>query len=193
MLTLDSTPPAQPDGQSLPIRRTPTAGTITATVTSRHLLGTSTHFWGGRTVPCTHDPCDACAAGAPYRWHAYLAAYDFGKQLHFLFELTASGAESFVKYAAEHETLRGCTFRAARAGKRQNSRVLIETSVFGGQPSSLPHEPDLVQILSRLWNIPITEIQTPASQRTQLELSVLDQQIAAKRQLAATSGNGARR
>jgi len=192
MLELDSTPPPNPDGQSLPIRRTPAAGTVTATVTSRRLLGTSTHYWGGRTVPCSHEPCDACSAGAPYRWHAYMAAYDFQRQLHFLFEVTAAGAEAFVKFAAEHESLRGCTFRASRAGKRQNSRVLVETNVFTGQPQTLPREPDLVAALSRLWNVPVDQITTPDIKRTQVELSVLDEQIATRRLAAASRGNGER-
>jgi len=190
MLDLDSSPPADPNGQPLPIRRTPTNGYIVATVTSNRILGTNTHFYGGRTVPCTHDPCDACAAGAPYRWHAYLSAFDFQKQLHFLFECTAAAAEAFVKFTHEHDGLRGCSFRATRESKRQNSRVLVETNVFTGNPSTLPRQADLVAALSRLWNIPLDQISTPDLKRTQVELSVLDEQIAARRLAAASRGNG---
>jgi len=190
MLELDSSPPADPDGQPLPIRRTPTNGFILATVTSRKLLGTPTHYWGGRTTPCTHEPCDACSSGSPYRWHAYLSAFDFPRQLHFLFECTAAAAAAFVKFASEHETLRGCVFRAAREGKRQNSRVVIETNVYTGRPDALPREPDLVGALSRLWNIPLDQISTPDIRRTQIALSVLDEQIAAKRRLETSRKNG---
>jgi len=190
MLQFDHTPPPDPNGQPLPIRRTPTTGSLVATVTSQRLLGTNTHYWGGRTVPCTHEPCDACSAGAPYRWHAYLAAYDFQRQLHFLFECTAAAADAFVKFAASHEQLRACTFRATRDSKRQNSRVMLECSVFTGDPQSLPRSPDLVGALSRLWNIPLDQISTPDVRRTQLAISVLDEQIAEKRRLETARKNG---
>jgi hypothetical protein len=190
MLNLTNSIPQDDGGQPLPIRRTPTAGNIIATATSRRLIGTKTHWWGGRTTPCDDPTCEACAAGCPYRWHAYVSAYDHGKQLHFLFECTAAAADAFEKYASDHESLRGCTFRASRNSKRQNARVQIETHPYTGKPSDLPAEPDLVACLSRLWNIPTTQIVTPDVLTTQNRITILNSQIEAQRHAAATKKNG---
>jgi hypothetical protein len=184
MLQFDASPPTDPNGQPLPIRRTPPTGSLIAVVTSKTLIGTSTHFYGGRTVPCTHETCEACQDGTPYRWHAYLSAYDLSKKLHFLLECTAAAAETFVKYAAEHETLRGCVFHAHRTNKRQNARVEIDTHVYTGSDKDLPPGADLVGALARLWNIPLTQIQTPAGRETQRALKVL-----ADRQNSFTNAN----
>jgi hypothetical protein len=184
MLELSNTPPDDPNGQPLPLRRTPNKSAIIGIVTARRLLGTFTHFYGGRTVPCTHEDCAACRDGTPYRWHAYISAIDLPKHLHYLFECTAAAADAFVKYAAEHETLRGCVFSAKRSSTRMNARVEIETRLYTGPDRDLPPEADVVTALARLWNIPITQILTPASRQTQRNLEIL-----AARQNSFTNAN----
>jgi len=190
MLELQSTPPPDPNGQPLPIRRTPAKGAIVGVVTSKTLLGTSTHYYGGRTVPCTHETCEPCRDGTPYRWHAYLSAYDLQKKLHYLFECTAAAAASFVKYASEHETLRGCVFQAKRSSTRMNARVEIECHVYTGAERELPPPADLVSALARLWNIPITQIMMPGTLETQQALSVLANRENAFTAQPANRGNG---
>lgn len=190
MLHLTHQPPDNPNGQPLPIRRTPPKGVLTATITAANLLGTATHFWGGRTTPCTNPTCDACAAGTPWRWHAYVSAIEFLSQTHFLFECTAAAADAFVRFARERGTLRGCTFRASRSSTRMNARVIIETHLYTGQPKDLPAEPNIILALARLWNIPANQITTPEAREIQEVLSVLDSQIAAKRLFTAPQPNG---
>ena len=192
MLNLSHEPPENPNGQPLPIRRTPAKGSLTATVTADKLLGTNTHFWGGRTTPCTQPTCEACDAGTPWRWHAYVSAIEFLTSTHFLFECTAAAAHEFVNFAHERGTLRGCTFRATRCNTRINARVIIETHLYTGKPTDLPPEPNLVLALARLWNIPANQITTPEAKEIQKTISVLDAQIAAKRHLLTPNPNGPR-
>lgn len=190
MLQFDSTPPPDPNGQPLPIKRTPAKGTLIAIVTSKSLLGTSTHYYGGRTVPCTHETCEPCREGTPFRWHAYLSAYSIPHKLHFLFECTAAAADQFVRYAAEHETLRGCAFRAQRSSTRMNARVEIDTNVYTGKDSDLPPPADLVGALARLWNLPVTQILMPDAIGTQRRLQALAQQQNAFTTPTTNKGNG---
>ena len=145
--------PDNPDGPSLPVRRTPTSSPILAIVTSEDLIGCHTHFFGGRTVPCEAPDCDACKEGLPFRWHAYLSAVDTKSNLHFLFECTAQAAETFVQYREAYHTLRGCFFQAKRWKPRANSRVVIVTKPCKLDEVILPSPPDLVKVLAILWGI----------------------------------------
>lgn len=190
MLYLSDRVPANADGQPLPIRRTPISGAIVATITTPSFVGTNTHFWGGRTTPCTPPNCDACDSGCPFRWHAYIAAIEFAKNSQFLFECTSSAAEQLEAYIRDHGTLRGCTFRASRASKRQNARVIIETHPYTGKGTDIPRAPDLPKVLARLWNIPINQILTPnASTATPPDVAPTDR-FTERMQAAAAKPNG---
>jgi hypothetical protein len=173
VLELSSAPPEDHDGQPFAIVRTPIKGEIVATITSKNLLGCHTHFWNGRTVPCTGATCEPCKTGSPFRWHAYVTAYQFIKKAHILFECTATAAEAFIAYARDQSSLRGCCFRATRAASRQNARVNIDTHVYTGKQSDLPPEPDLPAILARLWQIPRQEISIPDNHYTERRLRFL--------------------
>lgn len=190
MLEFETTPPVDPNGQPLPIHRTPSKGMLVGIVTSKTLLGTYTHYYGGRTVPCTHESCEACRDGTPYRWHAYLSAYSFERKLHFLFECTAAASDAFVRYASENESLRGCVFQARRSSSRMNARVQIECHKYSGADRDLPPPADLVSALARLWNIPVTQILMPATRETQNELAVLANRENSLTKATATPGNG---
>lgn len=145
--------PDQPSGHALPIRRTPAYGALTATVTTPDLIGCYTHYFHGRTTPCEKPNCDACNEGIPYRWHAYLAALDKKTALHFIFEVTAAGAEPFTTYRDHHGTLRGCLFQAQRWRQRPNGRILIQTKPADLTGILLPAPPDMVKCLATLWSL----------------------------------------
>jgi len=68
--------PENPRGVALPIMRTPTWKPLVAVVTSENLLGTYTHFWKGRTMPCEGRKCDYCPQlGPPIENAAGLAVH----------------------------------------------------------------------------------------------------------------------
>jgi hypothetical protein len=146
--------PERADRWALPIRRTPTSGRLQAIVTSQDLLGCDTHFYGGHTVPCEKPECKPCTEGIPFRWHAYVGALDQRTKLHFIFEVTAQAARSFIEYRDAHGTLRGCLFEACRLHARPNGRVILQTKPAPVEHIRLPSEPDLIRCLQVIWQLP---------------------------------------
>lgn len=147
--------PDQTHGYSLPIKRTPAYTKLKAIVTSTDLLGCYTHYWHGRTQPCEAPNCEPCENGMPYRWHAYLAAMETQNALHFIFEVTATGAEPFITYRDAHGTLRGCLFQAERWRQKANGRILIQTKPADLTEIQLPDAPNMVTCLATLWSLPM--------------------------------------
>jgi len=157
MLHFTNAPPPDPSGPGLRLRRTPNAGKLTAIITCRRLIGTPTHFYQHRTIPCQGSDCPACNANHPWRWHGYLSAIDSKTNEHFLFEMTAQAAEPFTNYFQRHGTLLGCMFEATRLGEHHNGRVLIRCKPVELTKINLPNEPDLIGCLCHIWNIPRPE------------------------------------
>lgn len=145
--------PDDPRGNSLQLLRTPAGGALTAIVTSEDLIGCPTHFWGGRTTPCEHEGCKACAEGLPWRWHSWLSAWNASNHHHFIFESTARVTKIFTSYRDHHHTLRGCKFRARRRTNAPNSRVHLECQPADLDGLRIPDAPDLIKCLSIIWNI----------------------------------------
>lgn len=165
MPTWSKAPPDDPRGHGLPIIRTPAARSLTAIVTSAGLMGCDTHYWGGHTVPCERPECDACENGIAYRWHGYLSAYNPHDQLHFIFEMTAQAAQTFVKYLEGHDELRCCQFEAWRWRHAKNGRVIIKVSHSAVPSRALPKAPDICKIMSIIWRLPAPNVQTHGIER----------------------------
>jgi hypothetical protein len=151
--------------------RTPADKPLIAIATSTRLIGTYTHFWTGRTIPCeaTRDPetgqidpttCPACRELQPKRWHGYTAAYDPKTKATFIFEVTARAAAAFEAYTAAHGTLRGCMFMAHRPRPGRNGRVEIATKPADLNKINLPQAPNLIRALSVIWQLPATAVHT---------------------------------
>ncbi len=150
--------PEDPRGPAFPILRTPSYKPLTAIVTSEDLVGTYTHFYKGRTMPHEQEACEACKAGVPYRWHAYLSAWTQSTGLHFIFESTAQAAETFTEYREAFGTLRGCVFLAQRMNQKANGRVLIRTKPVDLKSMVIPEPPDIIKCLSIIWNLPAPSV-----------------------------------
>lgn len=144
--------PVEPRGNALPIQRTPAHTKLVAVITSSDLMGTYTHYYKGRTAPCEKPDCEPCRNGMPFRWHAYFACEEVDNALHFIFEVTAAGAEPFIQYRDVHTTLRGCLFQASRWKSRPNGRILVRTKPADLTQRRLPKEPDLLKCLTILWS-----------------------------------------
>ena len=159
MLNFSSNPPDDPRGIALPLKRCPPGKGISAIVTSHDLVGTPTHYYGGRTHPCTAPDCEACQDGVSWRWHSYLTAWGPNNKLHFIFESTARATEAFILYRKANNDLRGCGFSARRLNSSPNSRVMVETKAVDLAGLTLPQPPHLLKVLSIIWNIPLTDMQ----------------------------------
>lgn len=158
-------PPDDPRGRTLELRRTPTHKPLVAIVTCENLVGTPTHFWGGRTVPCEAPNCDPCDAGAQWRWHGYVSAWIAATKEHILFEFTARLAFPFTTYFQAYGTLRGCLFQARRAKPTPNARVLLETKRIDTTKICLPRPPDLEYCLCTIWGIPANQATTDGTMK----------------------------
>lgn len=144
---------------SFPLKRTPSGRGIVAIVTSDDLIGCDTHWWGGHTVPCEGENCEAHKNGIPFRWHGYLSAVDATTHLHFLFEMTAQAAEAFKDYRRAHGTLRGCIFEAKRLRSNANSRVCIRCKPADLREQHLPEAPNIRKCMAVIWNVPDTDVE----------------------------------
>lgn len=165
MPTWTNHPPNDPRGHALQLIRTPANGKLTLAVTSSDMIGCNTHWYGGRTVPCQEPDCDACKDGMPWRWHAYLAALVAGTRHHVLVEFTAQAAQIIRDYRNAHGTLRGCIITACRYKNRHNGRVLINCAPGSLEQMNLPPAPNLINVLSLIWNIPSTDMCQAPSER----------------------------
>lgn len=161
MPTYTSSIPDTPRGPALPIRRAPANGNLLAIITAADLIGTNTHYYKGRTMPCELPNCEPHDHGIPFRWHAYVSAWEVKTGLHFIFETTAAGAEPFIEYRDHHGTLRGCLFSAKRWQQRPNGRILIQTKPADLKEIRLPQAPDLVKCLAILWSLPEDNLGAP--------------------------------
>ena len=144
--------------QTLTLLRTPAKGKTGGIITSHDVIGTDTHYWGGRTVKCEDDTCEACAAGIGKRWHGYVGVYNPSLHKHFIFEFTQGAGEPFARHIELTKTLRGCAFKAERNGRRPNSPVLITTWPANLDGVALPDPPDIVAIMSMIWGVPATSL-----------------------------------
>ena len=159
MLNFSSDPPLENTRYALRLLRTPAKKKLHLIVTSDNLIGCWTHFFGGRTVPCTRPDCEACTAGTSSRWHGYLSAIDPDTSEHLLFECTASAAESFAVYRKRHETLRGCEFVADRVNPRPNARLRLKMKPADLAHINLPQPANLQAALCHIWGLPLCETQ----------------------------------
>jgi hypothetical protein len=176
MLNLSHEPPPDSNDRPFPIQRVLPGRALQAVITTVKPLGCLTHWWGSRTVPCTEPACPACNAGSYFRWHMYLSCFDHKTQLHFLLELTASASAPITEYGRVHGTTRGCGIKCYRIPDVPNGRIHIQTTPTDPTRYPIPQQPDLAKLLSRLWNIPLDEIQTPDSKVIIPEIVVTPEQ-----------------
>lgn len=160
MPTFSDTVPDDPRGPSFPIVRTPTWKPLVAIVTSPNLVGCYTHYFKGRTCPCEKPDCEACQAGMPYRWHAYMSVLLKTDSLHAIFECTAQAATNFTDYRDSQGSLRGCRFEARRLNNKPNGRIIISCKPANLTEIQLPNPPDLTKCLAILWDFPIPDVRT---------------------------------
>jgi hypothetical protein len=192
MLNLSYECPENFEGQTFTIMRVPAGKSLQGIITCSKPLGTPTHFWGGRTIPCTPPSCEACKAGSFSRYHFYTTVYDHRSQLHFLLELTAAAAEPIIQYGRDRGTTLGCGIRCNRIPEVSNGRIHIQTTMTDPQKYPIPEEPNLPAILSRLWNIPLEEIKTPDTKKIipAIELTPESKLRHANRLRQSVSNNG---
>jgi len=158
MPTFSSLPPPRAADFALTLVRVPAGPGRKGILTSSNLVGTYTHWWGGRTQPCEDANCSACKEGMPRRWHAYVSAWTASPSFHYLLELTRSSIEPLIEYRDNHGTLRGCYYEAHRATAARNSRLRLSCRPADTNGLLLPREPNLIKVLAIIWSLPTSAI-----------------------------------
>jgi hypothetical protein len=147
----------------VPLLRTPATGSIAGHCLSDRIVGTNTHYAQGRTQPCEHPHCAACAAKLPFRYHAYFAILLDRNQKQAVVEVTAPPAHVLVTFRAEHGSLRGVHITLTRPRRTPNGRVHIQLSPGQIAPSLLPQPVDAILFMTELWNIAARRLQEQKS------------------------------
>jgi len=158
MPRFSNAPPKDPRGYGLDLIRTPANGKLVLAITSHEIIGCPTHWYGGRTIPCEEIDCPACLEAVPWRWHGYLSGILPKPRHHVIYEFTAQAAEQITAYANTHPTMRNAILTARRHLNRRNGRVIIEITTGDPEKLHLPDQPNMIQCLSIIWNIPQPDI-----------------------------------
>lgn len=187
-----SNSPPDPDrGAALPLRRTPAQGSLLGVITSDDLIGTITHFWKGRTIPCEHPTCEPCSEGMPWRWHAYFGLWLPVADTHCLVEVTAQIAEKLTRIRQMVGTLRGQGIKLDRPSKRPNGRVVLYRWPNPPNDKPLPPPPNVIAALSTIWNLAETQLTVPDTLRLMPHLTHTTTRHASLAQATPKpSGNG---
>jgi len=153
-LPRSATPPADQLRAAYRIIRTPAGGQLEMLVLSDQIHGHDCHYHQGRTRPHTAPTCEPCDLGVPYRWQGYLAVMMTRLRDVALFEFTAASASPLVEYFETNHTLRGVLIKAQRLNARPNGRVILQVTRGDLGMYSAPPEPDVEEILARIWQVP---------------------------------------
>jgi hypothetical protein len=135
------------------IARCPTKGSLRVVILSHDLIGRQTHYYAGRTRPCTGPVCQACAKNQAPRWHGYIAAVDLANNNRLVVEVTAGVAERIGNEFEIYRTLRGLRMEMTRTSPRANGRIMSRFQSPATGTGVLPDAPDLRPILERLWEM----------------------------------------
>lgn len=146
-------PPDETATNGWPLRRIPPQGLANVIILSHDLWGTGTHYWGGRTVPCHDDRCDACDAHNESRWHGYLCAWAPKTHYKFLLELTKAGAAAVIDERKKRHTIRGLILAAERLGRKANGKLVLHLTPSDWADDGLPPAVDVRSVMLKIWGI----------------------------------------
>jgi hypothetical protein len=145
----------RPDPTHVSVRydivRTPPKGSIKGIILARELTGATTHYWHGRTLPCSGPNCPACQENTPARWYGYVPLMSKATNRIVIFELTSSATPAVDTFLGTYKTLRGARLEAFRIPQRSNGRVVIELQPPADPDEDLPNSPDIEGPLLAMW------------------------------------------
>jgi len=189
MPTFSNCLPAKTEHRGYDLRRTPADKPIKGLITSDDIIGCNTHWWGGRTVPCEDDDCEACRNNTPSRWHCYFSIYESGSKDHFIFECTGKAALPLVDWRKTNGSLRGVLITACRPKRRRNARVDIILRPFDTTGIIVPKAPDLMRAMAVIWQLPADAVKLDKAVR-ETPLVTTDPDVLAAQRINEADGNG---
>jgi hypothetical protein len=144
-------PTPQGDGREWRVLRVPPKGLAGLIVLSDELVGTDTHYFGGRTVPHAQENCQACAAGNQRRWHGYLAVWSPKHNTKWILEITDAAGDTVKKIKQKRPSLRSMSFAGQRVPVKPNGTLIVQLTDSDWAADGLPRAPDLRRMLMRMW------------------------------------------
>lgn len=170
-------PDRQADDTQYRIYRVPKKGKVGGILLSSRHVGAMTHYWGGRTVLCWKDECEACQAGNAPRWYGYGLLWSPKGQQIVIVEWTDKAHDNIDKYLTEHGTLRRAELHLERLGDRANGRLYSRIIEGPFAQAVLPAEVPLRPMLYQIWGISLVEqlaIETKEAQAAAIADAVIE-------------------
>ena len=140
-------------------------------------------------MPCENEGCEACQSNTPSRWHCYLSLFESGTHDHIIFECTAKAALPITEFLQDNPTLRGIMLTAWRPKRRRNARVEIFLKPIDISSVKLPKAPDLIQVMSVIWQLPGAAVASKSAERSMAKITT-DQKILNAQRFNPADGNG---
>jgi hypothetical protein len=128
-------------------------GRLVAVILSHDLQCAPTHYYAGRTRPCTGATCEACAHNHLARWNGYVAAIDLDRNEHIIIELTRNVCDIVAAEFDARRTLKGVRIMLERRAPRANARISCKLAPPATGTGELEAAPDVRPILARIWEI----------------------------------------
>lgn len=146
-------PPSREKPKPLTLVRTPPAGKLIGHITCDTPVAAKTHYYGGRTMPCTGDLCRACEDKRGHRWHVYVTLFTAHDQRHVLHECTDDAGAPIYAWADAGNKLRGTRWVSYRTNSKANGPVQINLFAEATNSLFLPVAIDIKQVLCQIWKV----------------------------------------
>lgn len=113
-----------------------------------------THFWNGRTRPCSNDgDCDPCRSGASWRMVGYCWMTDHEHSSLWIQQLPYGPLSVILDRIQKFGSIIGYGLKLERCGKsiRSQCRVGVSTDRMMSA-NALPELPIIEDVLRRIWS-----------------------------------------
>lgn len=144
----------EPDSKTpkLKLLRCPAGSLPPFVILSHTQVGGDMHYYGGRSIPCEGNPCPYCQAHSKHVWKGYLAVWDAKHRTTGIIEFTKPCLETVRTYKAAHGTLRTHSIEIHRTGRKINGTLSVILSPTTWADTDIPPDPDVVGVLTKMWN-----------------------------------------
>jgi hypothetical protein len=144
-------------------------------ILSDRQFGGDMHFYGGRSIPCEGKECPYCAVHSKTVWKGYLAVWEPKTRGTGILEFTKPCLETIRTYRAAHGTLRTHSIQLNRAGRKINGALSAVLSPTTWAHADLPEPPDVIAILTKMWNQRPETIMKPQPPKTETTMETEDE------------------
>lgn len=151
---------------SIELVRCPAKGGNSAIILTDQAYWIDTHYWRGKTQPCTGPVCPGCRANAPIRELGYIAIMHPRDHVIKILQITHQAWHAMQSYLVIARTMRGATITQIRPDGRKNGRVKTTVSATKITIENLPEAPDVRSIMEQIWEI--------SDRTTYVDLHVVD-------------------